>query len=106
MAKQLNVSSSSARDIIDNNIKYDNKYYIELYKCSKDLLNNYSGTIKKRIVTNTKLVKQINPITNEEIIFNSMTEITRLFGYNCKTINKAIKNKTILYGFKWEYYNA
>jgi len=106
MAKNLNVSSGSASDIIANNTKYDNKYYIELYKCPKNLLDNYSGTIKKRIVTNTKLVKQINPVTNEEIIFNSMSEITRLLGYNCKTINKAIKNKIILYGFKWEYHNA
>jgi hypothetical protein len=106
MAKNLNISKTLASEIIANNTKYDNKYYIELYKCPKDLLDNYSGTIKKRIITNTKLVKQINPVTNEEIIFNSMTEITRLLGYNCKTINKAIKNKIILYGFRWEYYNA
>ena len=58
----------------------------------------------RRVITNTKIIKQINPITNEIIIFNSMSEITRLLGYSCKSIHKAIKTQNIFCGFKWEYY--
>lgn len=104
LAKELNISSHLASSIINTNTKYDNKYFIEYYKCPQNLLDNYSGVIKKRIVTNTKLIKQTNIINNEINIFNSMSEITRLLGYNCKTINKAIKNNTVLYGYRWEYY--
>jgi hypothetical protein len=104
MATKFNISSTKAKDIIKNNIKYDDKYFIEFYKCSKNLLDSYTGTIKRRVITNTKIIKQINPITNEIIIFNSMSEITKLLGYSCKTIHKAIKTQNIFCGFRWEYY--
>ena len=51
-----------------------------------------------------KLIKQINPITNEFIIFNSLHEINIRFGYSSKTIIGAIKSKQTYGGFIWEYY--
>ncbi len=104
LANHLNLSKNKLKDIMINNIQYDNKFYIEYYRCPKNLLDNYTGTIKKRLVTNTKLIKQTNPITNEITIFSSMSEITRLLGYSCKTIHKAIKNQSVYCGFKWDYH--
>ena len=51
------------------------------------------------------MIKQINPITNEFIIFNSLNEISIRFGYGSNTIINAIKSKKTYCGFLWEFYN-
>ena len=98
------ISKNKVKNIIDNNIKYSDKYFIHIDKCPKELLNNYNGLIKRRISKNTKLIKRIDPNTNEFIIFNSCTEITKLFGFSCKSIISAINKKHNFGGFLWEYY--
>ena len=88
--------------IIKNNIKYDDYYYIELKNCSQDLLNKYEKPINKYIPSNAKKIKQINPISDEIIIFNSVHEANVKLGTTHSGINDAVKNKTIYNGSLWE----
>ena len=50
------------------------------------------------------MIKQINPITKEVVIFNTLTEISIRFGYANTTIKDAIEKKQTFGGFLWEYY--
>jgi hypothetical protein len=50
-----------------------------------------------------KKIKQMNPITKTEIIFNTLLELSIKFGYSSKTIINAIDNKLIYNGCLWEY---
>lgn len=46
-------------------------------------------------------IKQINFHTNQEIIYKSLTECSIKFGSSEKTISDAIKNDTIINGYKF-----
>jgi len=105
LAKKLKIGKERMKRIIHNNEKYDEKYYIEYNKCPQELLNKYDKPINRVIPTHSKLIKQINPITNEFIIFNSLNEISIRFGYGSNTIINAIKSKKTYCGFLWEFYN-
>jgi hypothetical protein len=103
-AKTLGIAKLKMKNIIRNKDKYNDKYYIELSMCPQDLLNNYNKPINRIIPRHSKLIKQINPITKEVVIFNTLTEIYILFGYSSNTIKDAIDKKQTFGGFLWEYY--
>jgi len=104
-AKALGISCTKLNSIIANGDKYCNYYYIELNKCSKELLDKYEKPIKKFTYSNAKLIKQTNPLTKQIFIFNSMSDIYRKYSITSRTIVNAINSKTICNGFLWEYYN-
>jgi hypothetical protein len=101
----LNISKGRTRKIIINEILHNNKYYITLNKCPKELLNSYDKKINSKTNHNAKSIKQINPITKEFIIFNSLKEIDMRFGFAHSTITNAINKKHMHGGFLWEYYD-
>ena len=100
----LNISKDRMRKIIVNELIYNDKYYIELYRCSKELINTYNKPINIKNNHNSKSIKQINPITNEVVIFKSLKEIETRLGFAHSTINIAIHKKHMHGGFLWEYY--
>lgn len=104
LANYLGISKSKIRKIIASNEKFNNYYYIEYSKCSQELLLKYDKPINRIIPTHSKIIKQINPVTNEIVIFNSLHEINIRFGYSSTTIIDVIKNKQVYGGFLWEYY--
>lgn len=104
MAKYLQISQERLRKIIINGILYNNKYFIEYTACPQELLNAYDKPLNSKIHFKSKLIKQINPITNEFVIFKSLTEVNIRLGFVNTTIIDAIKNKHMVGGFLWEFY--
>ena len=105
LAKELNLSKIKIRHIIEYGEKYNDNYYIEYYKCDKELLNKYTKPINRIIPNNSKQIKQINPITKDIVIFNNLSEIYIKFGIASTTILNVINEKILYNGFLWEYYN-
>ena len=107
LEEKLKISSKTLKKIIEDNLLYDNKYYIEYNKCPQDLLNKYNKPIETFDNKKNIKIKRIDPITKECIIFNSLTEIQKKFGITNRTIRNAIKNKTISncfgHGYKTRY---
>ena len=101
--EKLKISSKTLKKIIEDNLLYDNKYYIEYNKCPQELLNKYNKPIETYDNKKNIKIKRIDPITKECIIFNSLTEIQKNFGITNRTIRNAIKNKTICNCFLWNY---
>ena len=105
LGKELKISKIKVKNIITNNELYNNNYYIEYLKCPDDLLIKYNKPINRIIPTNSKSIKQINPLNNEVVIFNTFNEIYIKYSFCSSTLIYAIKNKTIHGGFLWEYNN-
>jgi len=101
--KELKIGKDRIKKIIENNELYNNNYYIEYLKCPKELLVKYNKPINRIIPSHSKAIKQINPITNEIIIFNTLSELYIKYGFCSSTIIDAIENKTIYGGFLWDY---
>jgi hypothetical protein len=101
--EKLKISSKTLKKIIEDNLLYDNKYYIEYNKCPQELLNKYNKPIETYDNKKNIKIKRIDPITKDCIIFNSLTEIQKNFGITNRTIRNAIKNKTICNCFLWDY---
>ena len=102
--KELKISKPKLRKIIENNELYNNHYYIEYYKCSSELLEKYKKPLNRVIYSNSKTIKQINPISKEVIIFNTLNEIYIKYGFSPSTIINAINDKNVHGSFLWEYY--
>ena len=99
---QLNIGRLKMSQIINKNEIYNNHYYIEYKNCSQELLDKYDKPINKMIPKYSKIIKQTNIISNQFLIFNSLTEIYNKLGITSTTIMKAVKNKTVYAGCKWE----
>jgi prophage antirepressor-like protein len=99
----LNVDSNSVKKIIDNQKIVNNNYYILYTDCSKELLDKYNKPISFYSNHTSIKIKQINPVSKQEIIFNSISDASKQYGINIQTITKCIKNKTPYKGSLWEY---
>jgi hypothetical protein len=105
LAKKLKIGKLTMTNIIKNGKLYNDRYYIEYHKCPNELLNAYKKPINRIIRTHSKQIKQINPITKESIIFNTLSEISVKLGFASTTIQDAIETNTIWGGYMWEYVN-
>ena len=105
MIDHLNISKGRIRKIIVNELIYNNKYFIELSKCPKELISVYNGAISYKKNHNAKSIKQINPTTKEFTIFKSFRDIETCYGFRNGTIINAIDKKHLHGGFLWEYYD-
>lgn len=103
LANKLNISQNKLCKIIKNNTKNEDYYYVELEKHPQDLLEKYDKPINKHLFKNSKKIKQINPITKQTVIFNSISDLYRRLGFLGRPRNKAIKDKVIYQGYLWEY---
>ena len=59
--------------------------------------------INRHNFANIKRIKQIDPITKQCIIFNSMSDVYRRLGISFKPLTKAINEKIIYHGHLWEF---
>jgi len=89
--------------VINNKERYNNYYYIKKSECPNNLLESINFEIKQYVPNCSKKIKQINPISKNEVIFNSLTEACTMYGINSKTITENITNKTVYCGSLWEY---
>ena len=104
LAKHLKISQERLRKIIINNTRYNDNYFIEFSICPQELINNYNKPIYSKIHHKSKMIKQINPITKEFTIFKSLTEVNTRLGFVHSTITDAIKQKHIVGGSLWEFF--
>ncbi|ATZ80831.1 hypothetical protein BMW23_0785 [Bodo saltans virus] len=103
-AKNEGMISQTLSRIINNNEKYGDYYYTMYSQCPKELLDKYDKTINKSH-RQSKLIRQINPITKQFVIFNSLDEISIKLGHKHDTVKNAIHDKVLLDGMYWEYYD-
>lgn len=100
----MKISQERLRKIIINNTQYNDNYFIEFSICPQELINNYNKPIYSKIHHKSKMIKQINPITKEFTIFKSLTEVNSRLGFIHSPITYAIKNKHIVGGSLWEFF--
>jgi NUMOD1 domain len=103
VSRTLNISLPKIRKIIENKTLYNNNYYIEFDDCPKNLLGEYKKPINKFTPSNAKKIKQINAVSKEVMIFNSISDANSKLGTNHFGIVTAIKDKTVYNGSLWEY---
>ena len=107
LAGKLGVSKDKLYKIIKNDMKFNNCYFAFSSKCSAELIKKYNGVTTRTIYASScGKIKQINPITGNEIIFNTFDEIDIKLGFRRVTIKKAIENKSLWGGSLWEYCDA
>jgi hypothetical protein len=102
-AKNIGIGKIKMRNIIRNQEKYGLFYYVEYSKCPLYIIEKYDKPIFGFKSVHAKSVKQINPITKTEVIFNTLNEIDVKLGIGSETIKNAIKNKTVFAGSLWEF---
>ena len=102
---KFKVSLPRLHKIINNNILFNDSYFVKINDCPVELLNNYKEKNDLVIRTNSKSkkVKQINILSNEEITYKSISEASVKFGTTHKSITNCIKNNTNLNGYRWVY---
>jgi prophage antirepressor-like protein len=102
-AKSLGIAKLTMRNIIKNQEKHNEYYYIEYSKCPIHIIEKYDKPIFGINSIHAKKIKQINPITNTHLYFNNLNEIHLKLGISSKTIINSINNKTLHAGCLWEY---
>jgi phage anti-repressor protein len=103
MRTRYKIGDAKVYSIIDNNILFDDNYFVRIMNCPKELLENFEmpcTTSKK-----AKSVKQTNINTNEETIYKSITDLYIKKGISYKKLASIIKNEEVLLESKWEYVN-
>jgi hypothetical protein len=104
LCNELQITKRKLNKIIDEKLKFNNSYYVFHRDCPDALLKNYTGFVTRTIkTTNAKPIKQINPITKTEWIFNNFDEINNKLGIKAQTIKKAITNNILCGGSIWQY---
>jgi hypothetical protein len=100
LLNELGITKRKLNKIIENGLKFNSHYYVLSQNCPEVLLKEYKGSTIRSI--KKCLIKQINPISKSELIFNTFGEISTKLGFKAQSIQKAIKNKTMYGGSIWE----
>jgi prophage antirepressor-like protein len=98
----LQMSVLQIKKLISNKTLYNDHYYIYLDDCTHELLQTYDNNLFKYVPKCAVKVKAINPETNEEIIFPSLSHAYKFCKVHHKTVRKAIDDKKILNGYYWK----
>lgn len=99
----LDIGRVHLDNIISRNLEFKNHYYILYSQCTKVMLDNYKEPINFYTVSNSVKIKQIHPITGEEIIFSSVAILRRKYNISPRTLHEMIKAKEIYKCFLWDY---
>jgi len=97
------LTKAKLKELIRNNTLFHNIYFCKITDCDPEILHKYniSNTLFKK-QTKSKSIIAINPLTKEEIVFKTISEIPIKLGGTSCSINSAIKNKTIYNGYYWK----
>jgi hypothetical protein len=101
--KLLCISHKRITNIIDNRILFNGFYYIKNSECKEYKELTMFKNNEKYKIPNAKKIKQINILTKEEYIYESMNEVYKIHGLCRQTIKKYINAKKEYCGFLWEY---
>lgn len=103
LMEYLGIGAARMNSIINKKLLHNNHYYSLIDDCPEDLIEKYDKPIKKYVFHKSKQIKKINPETKEEVIYNTLTEISNEYRVKHETIKKAIERKTECRGFLWEF---
>lgn len=105
LKKKLGISLDKLNKIMNGEIQFNDSYYVNYADCPESLLLKFNGSTTRIVNAANSLgpIKRIDPITKNEIIFNTFEEIDIKLGFRRPTIKKAIENKILWGGFLWEY---
>ncbi len=59
------------------------------------VIEKYDKPLNRHVFKNAKQIRQINPITKQAVIFNSLSDIYRRLGMTGRAIQKAISEKVM-----------
>jgi hypothetical protein len=97
------LTKAKLKDLIKSQELFYNFYFIKISDCNEDILKKYNiSNSQFKKYTKSKSIIAINPLTKEEIIFDTITEIPIKLGGTESSINSAIKNKNIYNGYFWK----
>ena len=99
----LHIGRVNLDNIISRNSEFKNHYYILYSQCTKVMLDNYKNPINFYSAPNSLKIKQIHPITGEEIIFSSIGILRRKYNVSHRTLHEMIAAKEIYKCFLWDY---
>lgn len=97
------LTKTKLKDLIKKQELYYNVYFMKVSDCNSDILEKYNiknDIFKKQ--TKSKSIIAINPLTKEEMIFKTITEIPIKLGGTESSVNSAIQNKNIYNGYYWK----
>jgi hypothetical protein len=97
------LTKAKLKELIKSQELYHDVYFMKISDCHTNILKKYNITneqFKKN--TKSKSIIAINPLSKEETIFNTITEIPIKLGGSELSINNAIKNRTIYNGYFWK----
>lgn len=97
------LTKAKLKELIKSQELYHDVYFMKISDCNTNILKKYNITneqFKKN--TKSKSIIAINPLSKEETVFNTITEIPIKLGGTGLSINNAIKNKTIYNGYFWK----
>jgi phage anti-repressor protein len=98
--KALNISHIQITKILENKELFNDFYYLKKSDCI-DICKDIE--IPKYNVPNAKKIKQVNVLTKQEFIYNSMQDVYKTHGLSRQTIRKYINEKKEYCGFLWEF---
>jgi hypothetical protein len=97
------LTKAKLKDLIKSQELFYNFYFIKISDCNEDILKKYNiSNAQFKKYTKSKSIIAINPLTKEEIVFETITEIPIKLGGTESSINSAIKNKNIYNGYFWK----
>ena len=97
------LTKAKLKDLIKSQELFYNFYFIKISDCNEDILKKYNiSNSQFKKYTKSKSIIAINPLTKEEIVFDTITEIPIKLGGTESSINSAIKNKNIYNGYFWK----
>jgi hypothetical protein len=97
------LTKAKLKDLIKSQELFYNFYFIKISDCNEDILKKYNiSNAQFKKYTKAKSIIAINPLTKEEIVFDTITEIPIKLGGTESSINSAIKNKNIYNGYFWK----
>ena len=91
-------------NLIKTHTSFHSFYFIKVSDCPSNILEKFNiiqSDFKKNSILNKPII-QINPLTKEEFVFDTITEIPIKLGGSESSINSAIRNNTIYNGYYWK----
>ena len=105
LKKQLKIGDRKLHKTIDENLLYNDTYFMKLNDCPKILVDNYciNNELPSRNSCKSKPVMKINQLTKEETIYKSLTQAALDCNMSDATITNYIKNGIPHRGFLWGF---
>jgi len=105
MASEYKASNSAIATARRRGTKSNGGYVVYYDECSELMKKEYlkNNILPVKLLSKTGIsVKQINPITNQEITtYKCISDVTKKFKIGRDKLKEAVTNNTVFKGYKW-----